>query len=85
MAQRLSTARQAGVLLSSRRKALGLSQAELAAKLGVSQARVSELENRPETLTLDRLLAMLKVLNLEITITDSIAIKQPANKPTSEW
>ena len=55
---RLYSPEQAAELLVGRRKALGLSQAEVAARLGISQNRLSELETRPERLTFDRLLAL---------------------------
>jgi HTH-type transcriptional regulator/antitoxin HipB len=67
---RLYSPEQAAELLVGRRKALGLSQAEVAARLGISQNRLSELETRPERLTFDRLLALAGVLGLELTLGD---------------
>jgi HTH-type transcriptional regulator/antitoxin HipB len=61
---------------------MDLSQQALAAKLGISQNRLSELETRPERLTLERLLTFLNLLGLELAIRE-----RPAN-PTSrrlEW
>ncbi len=77
---RLYSAQQAAQLLVGRRKALGLSQAEVAARLGISQNRLSELELRPERLTLERLLALAGVLGLELAIGD----KAPP-RGDSEW
>ena len=77
---RLYSAQQAAQLLVGRRKALGLSQAEVAARLGISQNRLSELELRPERLTLDRLLALVGVLGLELAIGD-----KPPPRGDSEW
>ena len=65
---RLYSQQQAAELLVGRRKALGLSQAEVAARLGISQNRLSELETRPERLTFDRLLALAGVLGLELAL-----------------
>jgi HTH-type transcriptional regulator/antitoxin HipB len=65
---RLYSPQQAAELLVGRRKALGLSQAEVAARLGISQNRLSELETRPERLTFDRLLALAGVLGLELAL-----------------
>lgn len=65
---RLYSPQQAAELLIGRRKALGLSQAEVAARLGISQNRLSELETRPERLTFDRLLALAGVLGLELAL-----------------
>lgn len=77
---RLSSAQQAAELLVGRRKALGLSQAEVAAQIGISQNRLSELESRPERLTLDRLLALAGVLGLELALGD-----QAPMQGDSEW
>ena len=65
---RLYSPQQAAELLVGRRKAFGLSQAEVAARLGISQNRLSELETRPERLTFDRLLALAGVLGLELAL-----------------
>ena len=65
---RLYSPQQAAELLVGRRKALGLSQAEVAARLGISQNRLSELETRPERLTFDRLLTLAGVLGLELAL-----------------
>ena len=64
-AQRLTTPRQVGDILRSRRQAKGLSQADVASKLGVSQARLSVAESKPETLTVERLIALATLLDLE--------------------
>jgi HTH-type transcriptional regulator/antitoxin HipB len=55
-------------LLAARRKQLKLSQAVTAAKLGLSQNRLSELESYPETLTVAQLLALLNVLGLDLQL-----------------
>ncbi|MDD5298712.1 MAG: helix-turn-helix transcriptional regulator [Rhodocyclaceae bacterium] len=75
-----------GQVLASRRRALKLSQRAVAAKLGISQNRLSELEENPDRLTLDRLLTLANVLGLELTIHDQ-AIRDPAGSPPSagEW
>ena len=65
---RLYSPQQAAELLVGRRKALRLSQAEVAARRGISQNRLSELETRPERLTFDRLLALAGVLGLELAL-----------------
>jgi HTH-type transcriptional regulator / antitoxin HipB len=66
----LNSSVQLGQTLASRRKALGIPQAVFATKLGISQQRFSELEVRPGTLTVDRLLTLLNLLNLELTIAE---------------
>lgn len=64
-------ANQVGTALQSRRKALKLSQAQVAERLGLSQNRLSELESAPQTLTVDQLLALINVLGLELRIGES--------------
>ena len=59
---------QIGRILVSRRKALGISQAALAAKLAISQQRLSELEAQPGALTVERLTVWLGLLNLDLAI-----------------
>jgi len=68
-------ANQVGASLAARRKSLKLSQKDVAARLGLSQNRLSELESRPQTLTLEQLLALLNVLGLEMRIDERSTIK----------
>ncbi|MHC3916978.1 helix-turn-helix domain-containing protein [Alcaligenes faecalis] len=77
----LSTSDQLGYQLVARRKALGLTQQEVASRLGISQNRLSELESQPSQLTVERLLALTGILGLEL------AIQQRSQAPlsTSEW
>lgn len=77
----LSTSDQLGYQLVARRKALGLTQQEVASRLGISQNRLSELESQPSQLTVERLLALTGILGLEV------AVQQRSQAPlsTSEW
>jgi HTH-type transcriptional regulator/antitoxin HipB len=77
----MNTAEQIGANLVARRKALRLSQATLAARIGLSQNRLSELENSPGTLTLDQLLALLKALGLSMNV--DLAPSNPRSRV--EW
>jgi HTH-type transcriptional regulator/antitoxin HipB len=70
--QLIATPTQLGEVLRARRKARGMSQGELAAKLNISQSRLSTLESEPAGLTLDRLLTLARVLGLEIVIQDKV-------------
>lgn len=76
----INHAAQVGAILNSRRKAQGLSQTEVATRLGISQNRLSELETRPETLTVAQLLALLNVLGLEMTLAE-----RNGSKTLPEW
>lgn len=70
MSQPLTQSSQVGRILTARRRALKLSQQALAAKLGISQNRLSELEANPARLPLERLLEMANILGLELVIQD---------------
>jgi len=79
--QKLSISSQIGTILVARRKELGLTQAKVAARLNISQNRLSELENQPGQLTVDRLLAITGLLEIELVQQD-----RRQNPPTfSEW
>ena len=73
-------ANQIGATLTARRKELGLSQTEVASRLGLSQNRLSELESRAETMTTEQLLALANVLGLEMTL----AVRASASNKV-EW
>jgi HTH-type transcriptional regulator/antitoxin HipB len=77
----ISTPKQIGANLSSRRRHLKLSQAEVASRLGLSQNRLSELESRPETLTVEQLLALLNVLGIELGLRE----RDPKGASKVEW
>jgi HTH-type transcriptional regulator / antitoxin HipB len=77
----INTPKQIGANLASRRKHLKLSQTEVASKLALSQNRLSELESRPETMTVEQLLALLNVLGLEMSLRE----RDDGNKAKVEW
>jgi len=81
MRQLITAPNQAGEILKGRRKARGISQQALAAKLGTSQSRLSSLEEEPARLTLERLLALANLLDLELVLQD----KSGARTPPAEW
>ena len=70
---------QLSQILIGRRKKLGFTQQQLAAKLALTQNRVSQIESDPKGLALDRLLELLNVLGLEMRVED-----RPA-RAKSEW
>lgn len=82
MRQIITHSAQLGQILASRRKTSRQSQRALAAKLAISQNRLSEIESNPGTLTVDRLLELANILGLELLIRD----KPPASDKTkTEW
>jgi len=68
MRQVLSVPSQLGPLLKASRKAAGLSQAQLAARVGISQSRMSHMELNPGSMSLEQLLGLFSVLGLEIMV-----------------
>ena len=82
MKQVLTHGAQLGQILATRRRAAKLTQRALAAKLTISQNRLSEIEANPGTLTVDRLLELANVLGLEVVIQDRQAA-QAKSRP--EW
>jgi HTH-type transcriptional regulator / antitoxin HipB len=76
----ITTTTQIGAILSARRKHLDLTQEQVATRLGLSQNRLSVLESRPETMTVEQLIALLAVLGLEMRIDE-----RSAAKTRSEW
>lgn len=72
---------QLGVLLRGVRQQQGLSQQDLARKVGgTSQARLSQLELQPGRLTVERLLLVLAALDLELVVR----ARQNSSEP-AEW
>ena len=61
-------AQQLAPLLRALRRQAGLSQAALAARLGVSHQAVSQLEQQPERATVERLLRVLGALKVELVL-----------------
>jgi HTH-type transcriptional regulator/antitoxin HipB len=82
MRQIITHSSQLGRILASRRKAARQSQRALAAKLAISQNRLSEIESNPGTLAVDRLLELANLLGLELTIQDK---PSAAGKSRTEW
>lgn len=81
MRQLITTAGQVGEILRARRRARHLPQKELAAKLDISQERLSRLESDASGLTLERLIATANLLGLHLVFEDA------ADAPVSdsEW
>ncbi|WP_325168993.1 helix-turn-helix transcriptional regulator [Melaminivora jejuensis] len=56
--------------LRSLRKARGLSQAELARRLGVTQSRIAAIEHNPAVVSVGQLMALLHILDAEFVVRD---------------
>lgn len=57
--------------LRSLRKARGLSQAQLALQLGVTQSRIAAIERNPSAVGTGQLMALLKVLGVDLVLRDT--------------
>jgi HTH-type transcriptional regulator / antitoxin HipB len=77
----VTTPTQIGAILAARRKQLDLSQAQVAARVGLSQNRLSVLEKNSATLTAKQLMALLNVLGLELAVNEKVS----GGKPKAEW
>lgn len=79
--------------LRSLRKVRGLSQTDLALKLGVSQSRIAAIERNPATVSAGQLLDLLKILGVDLVLRDTpapVGITSPASDkpetgPQGEW
>jgi HTH-type transcriptional regulator / antitoxin HipB len=85
MQQTISTPYQMGQILSACRRRAGLTQAEAASRLGVTQSRISALEADSGSLTLNQLLTLFGTYDLQLQVQDkgSSAPASPASSP--EW
>lgn len=82
MKQILTHSAQLGQILAARRRASKLSQRALAAKLAISQNRLSEIETNPGNLAVERLLELANLLGLELVIQD----RPPTQRSSkTEW
>ncbi|HEX7637877.1 MAG TPA: helix-turn-helix domain-containing protein [Burkholderiaceae bacterium] len=80
--------------LRALRKARGLSQAALGARIGVTQTRIAEIEARPGVVGVEQLLRMLSELGAELVVRDDVpqapteprpapAAREPPPRPTA--
>ena len=88
----IQTPDQLSVHIKSLRKARGLTQAQLGARLGVKQVRVADIERNPGSVSLDQLLRVLHALDARLQLADAHAYApapppQPlvARSPSSDW
>ncbi|MDO9177142.1 MAG: helix-turn-helix domain-containing protein [Agitococcus sp.] len=79
------TEQQLGQLLHGARKIKGLTQAQLARRAGISQARLSVLELNPGRLTVARLLNVLNALGLTLVVEDACVEQHETPANVTEW
>ena len=75
MKQILSIADQVGPLIQAARKSAGLSQTDLANRLGIKQSRVSAMELDPGSISLEQFMTICSVLNLELQVQTKMQTK----------
>ncbi len=86
MQQILSLSDQLAPLLQAARKSAGLSQTELAKRLGLSQSRMSAMELDPASMRLDQLLSICATLQLELVVqTKGSPEQSPTGQTRQEW
>jgi HTH-type transcriptional regulator / antitoxin HipB len=68
--------------LRSLRKVRGLSQTDLANRLGVSQSRIAAIESNPTAVSAGQLLEILAILGTNLVLRD---VQAPAAAAGSEW
>ena len=79
MEQILKNASQIAEIISARRRKLKIVQGELAAKLGITQSAISQIESQATPISLQRFLDIANVLNLEVVVQE----RKP--KPKADW
>jgi HTH-type transcriptional regulator/antitoxin HipB len=77
---------QLRAVLKSLRKSRGLTQAQLGAKLGLSQKRIAGIEKNPQVTTFDQISRIVSLLGSRVVIEDfSASDKTPATSQRSKW
>ena len=76
---------QLSVHLKSLRKARGLTQAQLAKRLGLRQSRLADIENHPETVSGAQLLDLFAALGVEVLLRLKPAAPHREHRPRGEW
>lgn len=69
----IQTPEQLKAMLSGLRKSRGLTQAALAEKLGVSQQAIAKLESNPAGASVERLFAVLRIMDTRLALLDDLA------------
>ena len=70
--------------LKALRKASGLTQTQLAKRLGIGQARMADIEKRPELVSTAQLLNVFSVLGVELLLHHKPSAMKPT-KAKGDW
>ncbi|MGD9831242.1 MAG: helix-turn-helix domain-containing protein [Piscinibacter sp.] len=79
----IQTPLQLATHLRSLRKARGLSQADLGARLGVGQTRIARIEGNPTAISVEQLIELLGALGVRLVLRDTRG-PQPDNATASK-
>lgn len=71
--------------LKSLRKMRGLTQAQLARRLGIRQSRLADIENHPETVASAQLLDLLAALGVEVLLRLKPTDEKRAPRSQGDW
>lgn len=74
----IKTLAQLPLLLKALRKEQGLTQAAVAEKLGITQQSYAHFEAKPAMASLERLFTVLRLLNVDISLTPATPAPEPA-------
>jgi HTH-type transcriptional regulator / antitoxin HipB len=77
----IKTPGQLKTALRALRRTQRLNQSELGRKIGLSQERISAIENHPERVTTDQLLTLLMALGVELVIRP----RSTQANPSGNW
>lgn len=81
----IRTAEQLPVLLQAFRKQAGLTQSDVAMRLGITQQTLSALERNAEKVSADRLLALLSILGVELVLRQGSGSPAPTPPNGPNW
>lgn len=70
--------------LRALRKRHGLTQAQLGARIGVSQARIAEIEANPGLVNFEQLMKLLSVLHVTLTLQEEAAAPAATRVPAAK-
>lgn len=70
--------------LRALRKRRGLTQAQLGARIGVSQARIAEIEANPGLVNFEQLMKLLSVLGASLTLQSESAAPDATGAPAAK-
>ncbi len=70
--------------LRALRKRHGLTQAQLGKRIGVSQARIAEIEANPGLVNFEQLMKLLSVLGVSLTLQETTAAPAATSAPAAK-